>query len=177
MNDWQSFVDSTGNVVELGGLEVFVRADSSVSSSPLQGEWMPVRLPAGQDALVINAGDIIQRWTNDRWHSPLHRVVGNRRHIPRSLRHHGTDESSSNSSHGGFFSSAAEEVSNALKRDAIVGKDFSSRWTLVFFTGPLADSIVQVLDCPAVMSHPDRPAKYEPVRSGDYLMMKLNRTN
>jgi hypothetical protein len=169
-------------VVELGGLEVFVRDDSS----PPQGEWMPIRLPAGQNALVINAGDIIQRWTNDRWHSPLHRVVGNRRHIPRSLpqhQHHtdgnnsNNDNNNGNSSSGGFFSTAAEEVSIALKRDAIVGKDFSSRWTLVFFSGPLADNIVQVLDSPAVVSHPDRPAKYEPVRSGDYLMMKLNRTN
>lgn len=153
-------------MVELGGLEVFVR-DNSGGGGGGGGQWMPVRLPAGQQALVINAGDVIQRWTNDRWHSPLHRVVGNRRHIPRSLPSNCGD---------GFFSKAAEEVSAALKSGAIT-TDFSSRWTLVFFSGPLADNIVQVLDCPAVMSQPDRPAKYEPIRSGDYLMMKLNKTN
>lgn len=154
--------------MELGGLELFVRDDNDSCG----GQWMPVRLPAGKQALVINAGDVIQRWTNDRWHSPLHRVVGNRRHIPRSL----PSNSSSINSGDGFFSKAAEEVSTALKGGAIA-KDFSSRWTLVFFSGPLADNIVQVLDCPAVMSQPDRPAKYEPIRSGDYLMMKLNKTN
>lgn len=40
------------------------------------GEWRPVQLPeAAAGGLVINAGDLIQRWTNDRWLSPVHRVV------------------------------------------------------------------------------------------------------
>ena len=163
--------------MELGGLEVFVRDDSSCSSGG-SGQWMPVRLPAGRQALVINAGDVIQRWTNDRWHSPLHRVVGNRRHISRSLPHSSSSSSSSSSTTSdGFFSKAADDVSTALTKSEKISKDFSSRWTLVFFSGPLADNIVQVLDCPAVMSQPDRPAKYEPIRSGDYLMIKLNKTN
>jgi isopenicillin N synthase-like dioxygenase len=29
-----------------------------------------------QDALIVNAGDLIQRWTNDYWISNVHRVVG-----------------------------------------------------------------------------------------------------
>ena len=27
------------------------------------------------DLIVVNAGDLIQRWTNDRWVSNVHRVV------------------------------------------------------------------------------------------------------
>ena len=37
------------------------------------GEWASVRAPAG--AFVVNIGDLMARWTNDRWVSTLHRVV------------------------------------------------------------------------------------------------------
>ena len=46
-----------------GGLQV---------QSPL-GEWVAVApIPGG---LVINAGDLLARWTNDRWKSNVHRVI------------------------------------------------------------------------------------------------------
>ena len=37
------------------------------------GSWSDVGAPDG--ALVINLGDLMQRWTNDRWRSTMHRVV------------------------------------------------------------------------------------------------------
>lgn len=37
------------------------------------GEWLDVAAPEG--ALVINLGDLMERWTNDRWRSTMHRVV------------------------------------------------------------------------------------------------------
>lgn len=46
---------------DVGGLEVHV-----------DGAWMPV--DAMPDAYVINIGDLMARWTNDRWVSTLHRV-------------------------------------------------------------------------------------------------------
>jgi isopenicillin N synthase-like dioxygenase len=46
-----------------GGLQV---ADA-------QGDWFDVPLVPG--SFVINLGDLMQRWTNDRWRSALHRVV------------------------------------------------------------------------------------------------------
>jgi isopenicillin N synthase-like dioxygenase len=46
-----------------GGLEVFDRA----------GQWREI--PAVPGALVINLGDLMARWTNDRWASTVHRVV------------------------------------------------------------------------------------------------------
>ncbi|HZX54782.1 MAG TPA: 2-oxoglutarate and iron-dependent oxygenase domain-containing protein [Ilumatobacteraceae bacterium] len=47
-----------------GGLEV---------RSPNENRWVPI--PIVPDAFVINVGDLLARWTNDRWRSTLHRVV------------------------------------------------------------------------------------------------------
>src|SRR5262249_38314755 len=48
---------------DIGGLEVMNRA----------GRWVPV--PVIDDAFTVNLGDLMMRWTNDRWRSNLHRVV------------------------------------------------------------------------------------------------------
>jgi isopenicillin N synthase-like dioxygenase len=45
-----------------GGLQIFV-----------DDAWCDV--PIVPDAFVINVGDLMARWTNDRWRSTLHRVV------------------------------------------------------------------------------------------------------
>ena len=46
-----------------GGLQVQNRA----------GAWLDVHVPS--EAFVVNLGDMMMRWTNDRWISTLHRVV------------------------------------------------------------------------------------------------------
>lgn len=46
-----------------GGLEVMVGED----------EWLPV--PPIADGFIVNLGDLMAMWTNDRWRSTLHRVV------------------------------------------------------------------------------------------------------
>ena len=46
---------------DVGGLEVWI-----------DGAWLPI--PATPDAYVINIGDLMARWTNNRWASTLHRV-------------------------------------------------------------------------------------------------------
>lgn len=48
-------------------------ADSGGLQVQLQdGEFAPVVVPA--HAFVVNGGDLIQRWTNDKWKSAMHRV-------------------------------------------------------------------------------------------------------
>ena len=46
-----------------GGLEIFAP----------EGEWVAV--PSVPGGFVVNIGDLMARWTNDRWVSTLHRVV------------------------------------------------------------------------------------------------------
>jgi isopenicillin N synthase-like dioxygenase len=53
------------------GLEVQTRS----------GEWLPVQAPP--NGFVVNIGDLMQRWTGDRWVSTLHRVVGKESASPR----------------------------------------------------------------------------------------------
>jgi isopenicillin N synthase-like dioxygenase len=48
---------------DIGGLEVMDRA----------GRW--VAAPPTGDAFTVNLGDLMMRWTNDRWRSTPHRVV------------------------------------------------------------------------------------------------------
>jgi isopenicillin N synthase-like dioxygenase len=48
---------------DAGGLQVQAR----------DGSWLNV--PPVPGALVVNIGDLMQRWTNDRWPSTMHRVV------------------------------------------------------------------------------------------------------
>ena len=63
---------STGD--DPGGLQVRDHDDT----------WQDITAPA--DAFVVNIGDLMAQWTNDRWVSTLHRVVNplpDRAHLPR----------------------------------------------------------------------------------------------
>lgn len=57
-----------------GGLQICDRA----------GTWRDVATPP--DSFVINIGDLMARWTNDRWRSTLHRVVNPPRALSGSTR-------------------------------------------------------------------------------------------
>lgn len=93
------------------------------------GQW--VDCPPVPGAFTINAGDLIQVWTNDVLRSNTHRVQN-----PPS-------------------------------------GDWSDRLSLVFFTGPSADTLVQCMPscCGA------QPPRYEPITSGEHLAQKLRASN
>ena len=58
------------------GSMTIVRPDSALGGLQVRnqsGEW--VEVPYVEDGFVVNIGDLMMLWTNDRWISTLHRVV------------------------------------------------------------------------------------------------------
>ena len=102
-----------------GGLQVLSRG----------GAWIDVR-PV-QRSFVINVGDLMARWTNDRWRSTLHRVIN-------------------------------------PPRDATGS---TQRLSLVLFSGPNDDAVIS---CLPTCADARTPAKYPPVRAGEYIRQKLD---
>ena len=95
------------------------------------GEWTPV--PPVTGAFVINIGDLMARWTNDRWVSTVHRVVNPSQEEGRTHR----------------------------------------RQSLAFFHQPNWDAEIEVLESCLALGE---ASKYQPVRSGQYLMNKFKST-
>ncbi len=97
----------------------------------IEGDWIDV--PPVPGTLVINAGDLIQRWTNDRWISNVHRVVN----PPRDL------------------------------------KTGTRRLSIVLFTGPNSDAVIQCLPGCSDAAH---PAKYPPIVAGLHSEERMRQT-
>ena len=95
------------------------------------GNWIDV--PPVPGAFVINIGDLMARWTNDRWVSTLHRVVN------------------------------PELAAGASSR----------RQSFAFFHQPNWD---QEIVCLPTCLAAGETSKFEPVRSGPYLMSKFQST-
>ncbi len=81
--DYPGRDDSSPNKNELGasahtdyGTLTILEVDPTQAGLEVRaadGSWIPVMPPPG--ALVVNLGDAMERWTNDRWRSTMHRVV------------------------------------------------------------------------------------------------------
>jgi isopenicillin N synthase-like dioxygenase len=61
---------------DAGALTLLLQDEVPGLEIRLDGEWVPVEPRPG--TLVVNTGDIVQVWSNDRYTAPLHRVVSSR---------------------------------------------------------------------------------------------------
>lgn len=101
----------------IGGLQVKNRNEEWVDATPIK------------DALVVNIGDLMQRWTNDEYVSTAHRV-------------------------------------RASQEDV-------HRYSFPFFVEP--DYETEVACVPSCMAA-DKPAKYAPILSGDWIQSRFDAT-
>jgi isopenicillin N synthase-like dioxygenase len=64
-----------GEHTDFGSLTILAMNDApgGLQVKMADGSWQNVHAERGQ--LIVNLGDMMQRWTNDRWKSTLHRVV------------------------------------------------------------------------------------------------------
>jgi len=108
---------------DTGGLEVFdYESKEFIRATPIPG------------TIVVNAGDMLQRWSNDYLKSTLHRVV---------------------------------------KPYIEVGESYPTRYSIAYFCNP---NFTVTLECLPNCSSEENPAKYEPINSFDYLVMRLRNT-
>lgn len=65
----------TGAHTDFGAMTILAMTEASggLEAELPDGTWVPIQAKAGE--LVINLGDMMARWTNDRWTSTMHRVV------------------------------------------------------------------------------------------------------
>ena len=65
----------TGEHTDYGALTILATTEArgGLEARRADGAWLPVQPGPGE--LVVNLGDMMQRWTNDRWVSTLHRVA------------------------------------------------------------------------------------------------------
>ncbi|MGH9132710.1 MAG: isopenicillin N synthase family dioxygenase [Ilumatobacteraceae bacterium] len=129
----------------------------------VSGEWVDVHPVDG--GLVVNLGDLMQRWTNDRWRSTMHRVV-----VP----HHPTDLSASDEASVRLTHtergipaelSAPDEASVRLTQT-----ERGSRLSVPFFHNANWDAEVVCLTAPG------EAPRHPPVTAGRHLMAKFRST-
>jgi isopenicillin N synthase-like dioxygenase len=117
---------------DYGGLTI-LHQDQAIGALQVclpDGRWIDARAP--DDAFIVNVGDLMARWTNDRWLSSLHRVVN----PPRG-------------------------VAN------------SRRLSLVMFTGPNYDAMIECIPTCTDATH---PPLYAPVMAIEHTRMKIDQS-
>lgn len=102
---------------------------------------------------VFFSGDFLQRWTNDHWISPVHRVVGQ----------------------PSLDTADILDTKVVDKKIPKLAEINLSRKSIVFFSGPVKDVLIDTIVTVGLNGENLTP-KYEPIKAGDHLKMKLSQT-
>ncbi|EFR03380.1 flavonol synthase/flavanone 3-hydroxylase [Nannizzia gypsea CBS 118893] len=109
-----------------------------------KGVFNPVPYIPG--TIVVNIGDFLMRWSNDTLRSTMHRV-----RAPPAAKVDGNGKEEDEGS-------SAQRMSRA-------------RYSIPYF---IAANKEKVIDCLPGCYGPERPKKYKPITSGEYVAMRLN---
>ena len=118
------------------------------------GEWMTVG--ATPRTLTINIGDLLARWTNDRWRSTKHRVMR-----PTASHHHHHQQQQQQQ-----LSPQASSSSSPPPR---------GRLSLVYFTGPHPDTLVECLPSAKCQPSDGGPPRYAPITAYEHVLAKMHK--
>ena len=111
------------------------------------------------NTIVINAADLLARWTNDLVRSTVHRVVEPPSFAPTT----GTTAP-------GAPDSQTKHENEDEKQE---GKTHPARYTIAYFCNPDFDKFIDTV--PGTLAEGDTK-KYEGVNSGEYLVKRLEAT-
>ncbi|EXJ94508.1 hypothetical protein A1O1_02904 [Capronia coronata CBS 617.96] len=114
---------------QVGGLEVKSPRGTWVRATPIEG------------TIVVNAGDLLARWSNDMIKSTNHRVIQ---------------------------PPPPKDAAADADPDALI----PARYSIAYFCNPNFDRLIEAL--PGTWEETGK--KYEPINSGDYLVMRLAAT-
>jgi isopenicillin N synthase-like dioxygenase len=136
-----------------------------VSKDKSPPTWYDV--PHVEGAFIINLGDLMRRWTNDRWLSTLHRVVIPSTEVAASWGTHAAGAAvaltaAAEQEEGGGGSASADAGAGAP-----VCMMTKRRQSMAFFHNINKDAEVSV-----ILRSPDEVAKHAPIIAGDFLMQK-----
>jgi isopenicillin N synthase-like dioxygenase len=136
----------------IGGLEIAdLRSANTEKSAEFEkfGTFRKIRpIP---DAVIVNVGYLLMRWSNGRWENTIHRVV------EPPLRSEGMElDESDASKDAGADCGTQEETTPA-------------RYSIPFFSSPDPETIVEAL--PGCWSE-DIPKRWKPINAGNYRRRK-----